>query len=330
MVCILFDAPKVGWESFLVKNMGEPVKDVYSDKWSPKMPVYGWFIGALKALMSTKKNDVVICWFDFQAILVYWLALLLNKRRKIVCINVLLKEKNTLKNKIVTYLYKKALNSNNVVASVTSVEYGERLKTELNIKRDFFLLHDIFHGEWKKYTNKNNIHSKSVFCGGHNGRDWNFIIELACNMPDVNFNLVMPKNLYKIHEATLPDNVCVKYNIPFNEFMAEMCKSAIVALPLDTEAPAGLTVMFQAAANMKYILTTDTITTREYLSDGRGCLLPNDVAMWTKAIEERLELGGQEALNNSASTKLLHFLESECSKEKYVQGIKSMIKRVRI
>ena len=69
--------------------------------------------------------------------------MLLRKKRKIVCINILLKDKRTIKNKTVAYLYKRMLNSSNIIASVTSKEYGEHIKKRLNFKKDFFLLHDV-------------------------------------------------------------------------------------------------------------------------------------------------------------------------------------------
>ena len=107
------------------------------------------------------------------------------------------------------------------------------------------------------------------------------------------------------------------------DFMKEMCSCEIVALPLDTEAPAGLIVLFQAAGNMKYILTTDTMTTREYLSDEKGSLLPNDIVAWKKAIKDRL---GNKHGNSEASAKLLNFLKEECSEKKFVEGIELMIR----
>ena len=43
-----------------------------------------------------------------------------------------------------------------------------------------------------------------------------------------------------------------------------MCQSSLVVMPLDTEAPAGLIAFFQAAANGRMSITSDTVTTREY------------------------------------------------------------------
>ena len=322
MVYLLFDNPgDKGKVSFISQMIHGEVNEIYSPK--SKRLIVGWLKGCKYALEVSHSYDTIVCWYDFQAILCYWLCRFTFKRRKIVCVNLLLKDKDSVKNKIVTWLYRKALNSKRVIASVTSTEYGTHLKERLGINKKLFLLHDVFH---ESYLYKREFHviPNSVFCGGRNGRDWKFMIEVAKVMPHVRFHLVMPKIIYEEFQNELPDNVIAKYNLSMEDFMKEMYSCEIVALPLDTEAPAGLIVLFQAAANMKYIITTNTMTTREYLSDGRGCLLPNDVDVWKKVITERI---GNEKGKKEASAKLLNFLKTECSEEKFVDGVEFMIKR---
>ena len=321
---ILFDNPQdKNRLSFISKIIHTEMKEVYSPK--ENKLVLGWIKGCLSALRQSYRNDTIVCWYDFQAVLCYWLAKLSFKQRKFVCINLLLKDKASTKNKVVAWLYKKALKSKHFVASVTSVEYGIHLKERLGIDKELFLLHDVFHEDYKVNASLD-VCPNTVFCGGRNGRDWKFMIEVAKVMPHVLFHLVMPKETYDEYQHELPSNVVAKYNLSMNDFMKEMCSSEIVALPLDTEAPAGLIVLFQSAANMKYIITTDTMTTREYLSDGRGCLLPNDVEVWKKAINEKL---GNVQSNIIASKKLLNFLESECSERKFVEGVEIMINKLK-
>ena len=323
MIYFLFDNPSDQHRLAFITNRTQKEMKVVS---SPKCSrlIVGWLKGCLSALRQSYRNDTIVCWYDFQAVLCYWLAKLSLRQRKIVCINLLLKDKATAKNKFVAWLYKKALKSKYLVASVTSVEYGKHLKNRLGIDKDLFLLHDVFHEDYKVNASLD-VCPNTVFCGGRNGRDWRFMIEVAKVMPHVQFHLVMPKVTYDEYQHELPSNVVARYNISMEDFMKEMCSCEIVALPLDTEAPAGLIVLFQAAANMKYIITTDTMTTREYLSDGRGCLLTNVVDVWSKAIDEKL---GKVKPNAMASEKLLNFLETECSEEKFVEGIETMIKKV--
>lgn len=323
MKTFLFDNPDDKEKiAFLFKGMKYETAIIFSPK--GKNVFFAWIKGVKSTLSQTSRNDMIVCWYDFQAVLCYWLSRLTFKRRKIVCINLLLKDKESTKNKVVSWLYKKALNSKHFVASVTSVEYGNHLKKRLGVDKELVLLHDVFHEDYK-VNDSVEVLANTVFCGGRNGRDWKFMIEVAKVMPNVEFHLVMPKTTYEEYQAELPSNVIATYNLSMEEFMKEMCSCEIVALPLDTEAPAGLIVLFQAAANMKYIITTDTMTTREYLKDGRGCLLTNDVTIWTRAISERL---GNVKSNTEASEKLLNFLETECSEKKFVEGVERMIKKV--
>ena len=322
MIYLLFDNPGDKKRvSFISEQTFKKIKEVYSPKC--KRLFVGWLKGCWAVLRLSHHDDTIVCWYDFQAVLCHWLFMFFFKRRKIVCINLLLKDKASTKNKVVAWLYKKALKSKHFVASVTSVEYGKHLKNRLDIDKDLFLLHDVFHEDYKVNASLD-VCPNTVFCGGRNGRDWKFMIEVAKAMPHVQFHLVMPKVTYDEYQHELPSNVVAKYNLSMDDFMKEMCSCEIVALPLDTEAPAGLIVLFQAAANMKYIITTDTMTTREYLSDGRGCLLPNDVDVWKKVITERI---GNEKGNKEASAKLLNFLQTECSEENFVDGVEFMIKR---
>ena len=320
MIYLLFDNPGYkGKASFISQLIQDEVKEICSPK--SKRLIFGWLKGCINVLNISHHGDTIVCWYDFQAILCYWLCRFTFKKRKIVCVNLLLKDKDSVKNKIVAWLYKKALKSKHFVASVTSVEYGIHLKKRLGINKELFLLHDVFHEDYKVKASLD-VCPNTVFCGGRNGRDWRFMIEEAKVMPHVQFHLVMPKVTYDEYQHELPSNVVARYNISMEDFMKEMCSCEIVALPLDTEAPAGLIVLFQAAANMKYIITTNTMTTREYLSDGRGCLFPNDVDVWKKAINEKLEL---DKSNIQASKKLLNFLQTECSEEKFVEGVESMV-----
>lgn len=323
MIYFLFDNPSDQHRLDFISNLTQKEMKVVS---SPKCSrlIVGWLKGCLSALSQSCRNDTIICWYDFQAVLCYWLAKLSFRQRKLVLINLLLKDKASTKNKVVAWLYKKALKSKHFVASVTSVEYGKHLKNRLGIDKELFLLHDVFQENYK-INGCMDVHPNTVFCGGRNGRDWKFMIEVAKVMPHVLFHLVMPKVTYDEYQHELPSNVVAKYNLSMNDFLKEMCSCELVALPLDTEAPAGLIVLFQAAANMKYIITTDTMTTREYLSDGRGCLLPNDVEVWKKAINEKL---GNVKSNIIASEKLLNFLESECSERKFVEGVETMINKL--
>lgn len=318
---ILFDYPYKGQKSFITQQISCELREVYSPSYHNK--ILRWVFGCISVISKSSKDDTIVCWFDFQAILCFWMSKIFFCKRKIACINLMLKDKESIKNRLVGWLYAKALNSKDFVASITSTEYGEYLKKRFGIGKKLFLIHDVFHDNYKYggATTKPN----TVFCGGHNGRNWNLIIEVAKSLPTVEFHLVMSEVIYANLKTSLPKNVIVKRNIPIDEFMKELCSAELITLPLNTNAPAGLIVFFRAAANMKYIITTDTLTSKEYFSDERGCLLPNDPFVWQKVIREKMVSKNE---NMKASMNLLSFLQNECSEKKFVEGIEAMLKEV--
>lgn len=75
---------------------------------------------------------------------------------------------------------------------------------------------------------------------------------------------------------------------------------------------------YQAAANWKMAITSDTVTTQEYFADGRGALCGKDIEDWKNKIQYYLQ--HREEADVSAA-KFKSFLESECSEEKYAKTL---------
>lgn len=320
MIYVLYDKPqKLEDMSFLTSAFEKEYEDIYPE----------WRCTSIKQMLSVcsatvkraKVDDTIVCWYDFMGVLCWWLSKMTNKKIRIVAINILLKDKNTLKNRLAKFLYKKALSSQSFEATVTTEEYGRYINDILNIKAEFTLLHDAYH---KNYTLDKMVESKhnTVFCGGRNGRDWNLLFEVARKLPDVTFNCVMPNAMKEQFDDVLGDNVCIKTDISESAFMELMCESQLIAMPLDTEAPAGLTVYFQAAANNKMVITSDTVTTEGYLSNGRGALCKNTVKDWMDKIQYYLH---NKTASDACATRFKDFLESECSEEKYAKTLWEML-----
>ena len=290
---------------------------------TPKLrPMYlSWIVGAYKALKKSCHDDRIVCWYDFQAVILFWLTRLFLCQREIVCLNLLLKPKRTLKNKIATSLYKSALNSSKFKATVTSIEYGKLLNNHFGCNYNYTLLHDVFHDHYK-YNYKGPVIPNSVFCGGRNGRDWNLMMKIAESMPEVSFNIVVPENVFKQYKDNISSNINIKCNLSYDDFMVEMCKSEIVCLPLDTEAPAGLIVLFQAAANRKLVITTDTATTREYINSNSGYIIRNDIKCWKNAIDYSL-LNKIDSSNKC--NELYRFLCTTCSEQIFIEKVSSLL-----
>ena len=320
MIYVLYDKPKELEDmSFFTLAFEKEYQEIYPE-WSC-ISIKQMLLVCSAVVKCAKPDDIIVCWYDFMAVLCWWMSKFTNKEVKVIAINILLKDKKTFKNKMAKWLYKKALLSNNFTATVTTVKYGIYINKMLNTRADFTLLRDVYHQNYK-CDKLVKIKKNTVFCGGRNGRDWKLLFEVAKKLPNVTFNCVMPGTTKERLCGIMSDNVCVKTDIPENEFIKFLCESQLVAMPLETEAPAGLIVFFQAAANDKMIIASDTVATEEYLSDGCGVLCKNTVDEWVDKIQYYL-IHTDEA--DDCALNFKRFLESECSEEKYSKTLWGMI-----
>lgn len=246
-----------------------------------------WLKGAWEALCTSRKDDKIVCWYDFQAILLFYLCRITFRRRKIICLNILLKNKETTLNRFVQILYRHALRSSRFSATVTSTLYGHQVNEWLGTDCTFTLLRDLFFESYRlPDLERIERADNTVFCGGSNGRDWPLMINIAKAMPSVRFRLVVTESILQGLKVSIPENVTIVHDIPLNDFVREMSQASVICNPLDTDAPAGLIVIFRAAANDKPIIATDTIVTREYITTGEtGILVRNNVDAWVEAIQ---------------------------------------------
>ena len=320
MVYMLFDNPADKEKMTFLKEYPETefIKQIYPQK-QCKSPKEMYRV-CKDMIRRSQKDDTIICWCDFMAVICWWICKFQFKKRKIIVLNILLKDKNTLKNKIAKFLYKPVLNS--IPATVTSRQYGDHIKRMLGVKKDFTILHDVYHESYC-IDYHGDIMNNSVFCGGRNGRDWNLLIKIAELLPDVIFNCVMPKDKFEQYKNSFPPNMNIKTDITEKEYLEIMCQSEIVVMPLDTEAPAGLIALFQAAANNKLIITSGTVTTYEYFSNEQGILYRNSLDEWKVAIKYFLQ---NPKKRDKYIDNLKDFLEKECSEKEYIRVLSNSIR----
>lgn len=316
-IFILHGFDKVS-EEYKPKGLRQSVCYVESPRTKPL--IKGWLIGCCRVMKLSKSNDVIFCWYDFQAVLIYWICFLTGMKRRIACLNLLLKKKDTIMNSIVRFMYRKALKSERFHSSVTSPYYGEKLKEWLGINFNYIVIHDLFHEAWRSESTSNEFNK--IFIGGGNGRDWPFMIEVAKKMPHVHFVAIMRRDAYEKYKDIMPNNVEVRTSIPFKEFLQEIANSAMVCLPVDTEAPAGLMVVYQAAACRKMVMITKTATSQEYVTQERGCALPNDEDDWVNAINYYLK---HEDERQQKAIALYDYLRTNCGIKQYSEGIQMLI-----
>lgn len=289
------------------KVVGSPVRNIL---------LLQWLEGCMRVMRSSRKNDIIVCWFDFQAVICWWLCKLTFRRRQIVAINLMLKAKPTLKNLFASWLYRKALRSDTFHASYTSRYYYGWLKHYLGIDFTAVLIHDVYKLDYQVVTRGGD--GDYVFSGGGNARDWQMLSEIAQVMPNIKFRFVMRSSDYAVWSCRMPQNVTLKHEIPECVFVTDISNAAVVAMPLKTDAPAGLIALFMAAANDKYILMSDNVTTREYLTPDRGALVGYDIREWTEAIDYAYK--HRDECKEKAQN-LHRFLETQCNEQVFLQNV---------
>jgi glycosyltransferase involved in cell wall biosynthesis len=231
----------------------------------------GYLRLAINCLKKSCKNDVIICFLDVQALYLFFLTRLLFEKREIIVLNIMLSDHKDIITNIKRYLFKLMLKNEHVYPTVTSYNLSSHYKKLLNLpKKEFYLLHDCYGGlgEYKRsYKNGEGY----VFCGGINGRDWSGLLEIAKLLPNVKFVIVGPK------KDTLGNhglsNIDYYFDIPFQKFQELIEDCSVLALPLNTQYPAGLIVIFTAGLISKPVITTDNITLREYITNEENGIL---------------------------------------------------------
>lgn len=273
------------------------------------------FIGAWRAVKVSKKGDTIIAWYDFQGILAWWICLLTFRDRNIVALNIRLKDKTTLVNRMAAFLYKYALRSSNMKATVSSLEYGEALKKRLGISRDFPLVRDI--NLYPGYCLPFKDNGRRIFCGGNQSRDWNRVMRVARLLPDYRFVVIMPGK-EREEVADVPSNVRILCDVPYKTFMGYMHSSTFLLLPVDTNAPAGLIVMFEATWLGKLLFTNSTQVMREYIGEHHGVLVRNDDQKFANKIEYYYNHQEEAAEKVNCFQK---YLREECSEEGFTDRV---------
>jgi len=226
----------------------------------------------LDVIFKSKKGDLIICWLDVTALYLLIISSIFHTKRKIVAINIMFNQGSGFVNLIKRKMFHWMLNHDSIYPTVTSSELA-KIYTELfQLKnKQFYLLHDCY-GNDVAYRTAITNNKGYVFCGGSNGRDWSTLVKVASLLPDIPFVIVGPNK--NVLGDGYPANIDFRYDIPYDKFKQLMANCSLLALPLNTEAPAGLIVMFSAGLLSKAVITTDNVTMKEYIeSEINGVLV---------------------------------------------------------
>jgi len=96
-------------------------------------------------------------------------------------------------------------------------------------------------------------------------------LKVSKKLPHINFVIVGPKK--NTLGENYPKNIKYFYNISYTKFQRLMMNCSVIALPINTEAPAGLIVLFTTGLMSKPVVTTNNITMREYILNNKNGIL---------------------------------------------------------
>jgi glycosyltransferase involved in cell wall biosynthesis len=295
-VFFLFDAPLNDWlkdgfegheSEISLIGMRDVINKYYRFRIQRIVVLHYYYImQTLSVIIRSKKGDVIVCWLDVTAMYMLFFSVIFCSSRKIISINIMFNPGVDVISFIKKVLFAWMLNHKNVYPTVTSKELVNTYSNTFKLcNKHFFLLHDCY-GNDIDFKNIETKNENYVFCGGSNGRDWLTILKVAEQLPEISFVVVVPNK--KILGEHCPVNIIIHENISRNDFKILMANSSLIALPLNTQAPAGLIVMLCAGLLSKAVVTTDNITMREYITTGLNGILVgmNQSSDFAKQVKE--------------------------------------------
>lgn len=253
------------------------IKVVYKQT-STTMPIYikDIWLYALKANLSAKKEETIFSWGGPLGAWAWLFGKILGLKRKYISQNLIYYGGSGLKGRTITWLYRKALHSNNFIATVNApglVDYYAKL---FNCPKNHFAV--IYDSMYLKPTEEKMLSNKTdggyVFFGGSAARDVPTFLKLVEAMPDVRFMAVITSKMVT-PEMSKCKNLDVLCDIPEEEFYSRLCNATVCCIPLGSKAPCGLYTMQKAIMLHTPIVSTDTYGMRTIVPDDTcGYLLP--------------------------------------------------------
>lgn len=304
----------------IVMGMNSSMKN-RTVKWRRPIHFFHYSILAVRSIYKTKDEDLIVSWNFIVGALVAFLCRLLRINRTILSLNMISHNKGKTTSFFRKKIYNSAFNYPKFYVTLNSIDLIKTYSNEYNFdKSHFYILPDCFSEGYETtgFTNGDG----TVFCGGEAMRDWETLFNVANILPDVNFVAIARKINFD-HNLTVPGNVKLLFDTDIDYFYKCLKNSSIVALPLSTNAPAGLIVMIRAALMAKPIIITSTPSTRNYIvNDISGILIePRDVQSLAYKIKLLLANPAiMKQLGNEINKSIKTF-----SPEKYTERLNNII-----
>lgn len=276
------------------KFIGMPVNEKnLINKYRKILFYLGYFRIALKALLMSKKDDILISWnFNIGVCVAIWSKILL-KKRDIVSLNMINHTTGGLLLKFKRIVYNYVLSDANFHLSVNGLETLDEYAKYFKISSDrVFNLQDAYE---ETYCSQPYSKGKGyVFCGGM-VRDWQVYFKAATLLPNISFvGVAREKALTANLLKNKPDNVTMYYDISLIDFYHLLSDCSVVVIPLPTKATGGLIVIFQSVFMNKPIVATNTPAIK-------GILYNEETGLWGGEV---YELGESQDLVNKINKVL--------------------------
>ena len=239
--------------------------------WRRIILYYKYIQVAIVSIKKSKKEDLIVAQNFVIGAFTGFFCKILGINRTILSLNMISHDKGFVNKLVRKVVYNSAFKYPNFYITVNSEALIGVYAREFEINEGhFYLLHDNIreHYDSAPFT----IGNGSVFCGGEAMRDWNTLFKAAKLLPGVQFIAVARKINFDAF-LEVPANVTMYYDCDFDFFYQQLRESSIVAMPLTTTAPAGLTVMIRAALLSKPIIITSTPSTKDYVENNTNGIL---------------------------------------------------------
>ena len=165
-----------------------------------------------------------------------------------------------------------------------------------------------------------------VSVGADPHRDFALLVQVARRLPEAAFRIVTTAEHARALPS-LPGNVAIEIDLPFDEMRARLAAARVVALPVRENSYSGATtVLLQSLALGKPVVVTRTqaIATGYGLVDGESCRLvaPGDEDALERALAELL---GDEGQARALGVTARAHVERDLSWGRYVERIEELL-----
>ena len=225
------------------------------------------FLRSIIAIFLSSKNDIIVTWSNTQGFMIESLCRRLRIKRKIVSFMWI-----RVPNKCID-MFKKSFENENFMPIVNNKNLETEFKEVFRLEKwNGFFLPDVF-DEMDGFKKPIYRSKKYIFAGGFNNRDWDVLLKVVKETPNMDYIIVCDKNAIK-DGVRLP-NLTIDEKIPIEKYHTLMSEAFVTICPLKENTTSGLINILKSAQFGIPCISTRLDVTAMYYSDSMGKLLYN-------------------------------------------------------